>query len=541
MKTCGSTSFKQALAVFIAGVLWLAATVSGLDYPQLRQKPEERKETEKQKAMPQPSLLDKAVNEDEYIIGPGDVFAVHLYGLGDEPLQAPVLPEGVLAIPKVGVVQLGQISLREAKQRIRDAIRDRVRIPQVDVQLAQVRQFKISVTGAVELPGLVVVSATDRVSEALKLAGGLQRKASQRNIRLMKYTDTTNVDMAMFHATGAVDRNPYLNEGHVIFVPVVSDSFDKIEVYGAVNAPGVFEYRPGDRLSDLIALGFGLSVDADVDDGELVRFDALGERKSALHINLHHAIEEPSSPVNLELQPDDRLFVRALAGYRRKEQVRISGEVKYPGTYPIQPGCETLLQLIEKAGGVLSNASLSEAEMYREARFFQQEKTSFDKLLQLETDKLSDFELQYLKEISSERTGKVAIDFERLLTQGHRELDVGLVDGDLIRIPAKSFSVTVMGRVVNPGLVPYREDAFVDYYIQAAGGYGYRADRGDIRIIKANTGAVVKAGNRTRVAMGDRIMVPQKKGINFWAAVKDVGLFLANVATIYIVVDQAVN
>ena len=57
----------------------------------------------------------------------------------------------------------------------------RVRDRAIDVSLAQIRTFKVSVTGGVEQPGVVVVSAADRVTEAIALAGGLQAKASRRN------------------------------------------------------------------------------------------------------------------------------------------------------------------------------------------------------------------------------------------------------------------------------------------------------------------------------------------------------------------------
>ncbi len=541
MKTCASI-FSKGLVAALA-VIGFAANLAALDYPQLTPAipPDAEKEQATQSVETPLPLLDKAVDENLYIVGPGDVFVIQPYGSGAQPLTVQVLPEGVVAIPQVGVIVLGQITLKEAKARIREALAGRVRDKLLDVHLAAVRSFKVSVTGAVQRPGVVVVSGADRVSEAIQKAGGLQRKASRRNIRLYLDADTTVADLVRFNSTGAVTANPYLNEGHVVFVPVVSDTFDKIEVYGAVNAPGVFEYREGDRITDLIALGFGLASDADSNSAELIRFDSDGRRKSSIPVNLAHVVAAPGASEDLFLNADDRLFVRALAGYRSKEQVTLIGEVKYPGVYPIQPGCETLKQLIAKAGGILEKASLSESEMFRDPRFFGSESKASADLLQLSTDKLSEFELQYLKATSSERTGKVAVDFERLYTEAGDELDVPLVDGDMVRIPAKSFSVTVMGRVVNPGLVPYRDSATIDYYIKAAGGYGYKADRGDIRLIKANTGAVIKSHGDTRVAMGDRIMVPQKKGIDLWQTIKDAGFFLANIATIYIVVDQAVN
>ena len=99
----------------------------------------------------------------------------------------------------------------------------------------------------------------------------------------------------------------------------------------------------------------------------------------------------------------------------------------------------------------------------------------------------------------------------------------------------------MLGRVVNPGQVPFKENQSIDYYIFLAGGYGYKADKKNIRIVKANTGSLVKPEKKSPLQMGDRIMVPQTRGTNWWGLIKDAGLFLANVATIYVVVDQALK
>ncbi|TFH55299.1 MAG: hypothetical protein E4G91_10925, partial [Candidatus Zixiibacteriota bacterium] len=495
--------------IIVALILMGQSTAKGLDYPLLKPKPEtltqptERKEPERT-VVPTGNLLDRAVDPRMYIVGPGDVFVIKLYGVSALPISVEVLPEGVVSLPDVGEVAVGQVTLAEAKQRITDALQTRYRDRAIGVALAKVRSFKISVTGAVEKPGIVAVSAADRVSEAVALAGGLQEKGSQRNIQLSNIDrDTLVADLAYFDATGVVNANPYLHEGQVIFVPVVSDSFNKIEIYGAVNAPGVFEFRPGDRISDLLALGFGPSADADLDSAELVRFTDNTIGKASMPVDLRAVLADKMSEANITLAPDDRLFVRALSNYRRKEQVTLIGEVKYPGVYPIMDGMLTLKQLIERAGGLLPQASLTEAEMIRKSMYGATEvKTSFDQLLMMSTDKLTDFELQYLKETSSRKPGKVAVDFELLFGRKLDEHDVPLMDGDIVTVPSKSFAVTVLGRVVNPGLVPYKDNATVDHYIKLAGGYGYKANKRDIRLIKANTGALIRADRNTEVAMG---------------------------------------
>ena len=236
-----------------------------------------------------------------------------------------------------------------------DALLTRYRDRAIGVALAKVRSFKISVTGAVEKPGIVAVSAADRVSEAVALAGGMQKKGSQRNIQLSNIDrDTLVADLAYFDATGVVTANPYLHEGQVIFVLVVSDSFNKIEIYGAVNAPGAFEFKPGDCVSDLLALGFGPSADADLDGAELVRFSDVLAARPLFSSTSEQCLPIEASKANIPLALDDRIFVRALANYRHKEQVTLIGEVKYPGVYPIMEGMKTLKQLIERAGGLFA-------------------------------------------------------------------------------------------------------------------------------------------------------------------------------------------
>lgn len=542
-----TTLSKHGVAmIMVALILVSQAAVRALDYPQLRPQPVqpvqmvEKKEPERKDVLPG-NLLDRAVDPKSYIVGPGDVFVISLYGSSVLPVSVEVLPEGVVSLPDVGEVAVGQATLVEAKRRITDAFQARYRDRTIGVALAKVRSFKISVTGAVEKPGIVAVSAADRVSEAVALAGGLQRRGSQRNIRLANIDhDTLVADLAYFSATGVVNANPYLHEGQVIFVPVVSDSFNTIEIYGAVNAPGVFEFKPGDRISDLVALGFGTAIDADLEGAELVRFSDNFGTKVSLPIDLRAVLDDGGSKANITLLSDDRLFVRSQSNYRRKEQVTLIGEVKYPGVYPIMEGMRTLRQLIERAGGFLPQASLTEAEMTRQSMSGAMEvKTSFDQLLMMSTDKLSDFELQYLKETSSRKPGKVAVDFDLLFGRKLEEYDISLMNGDIVTIPSKSFAVTVLGRVVNPGLVPYKHSATVEHYIRLAGGYGYKASKRDIRLIKANTGALMRADGNTEVAMGDKIMVPQKKGIDMWQLFKDASFFIANLATIYLVIDQA--
>ena len=114
MKISADTFCKRSLIGLLLALIVFTGSTSGLDYPQLKQDAKGAKEEGSVKIPTTPRLLDKAINDSLYIVGPGDVFLIQLYGMVEQPLLVEVLPEGVVSIPQVGVVRLGQITLVDA-------------------------------------------------------------------------------------------------------------------------------------------------------------------------------------------------------------------------------------------------------------------------------------------------------------------------------------------------------------------------------------------------------------------------------------------
>jgi protein involved in polysaccharide export with SLBB domain len=68
---------------------------------------------------------------------------------------------------------------------------------------------------------------------------------------------------------------------------------------------------------------------------------------------------------NYELAPMDQVFVRKNIDFNEQQNVAITGEVLYPGTYPILTKDETILQLIERSGGLTPYAHINSARLFR--------------------------------------------------------------------------------------------------------------------------------------------------------------------------------
>ena len=76
-------------------------------------------------------------------------------------------------------------------------------------------------------------------------------------------------------------------------------------------------------------------------------------------------LELDSVTENVKLKPYDQVFVRKNPTFHLQENVKIEGEVKYPGTYSKLNNDERLSSFIERAGGLKENSNVDGAVLYR--------------------------------------------------------------------------------------------------------------------------------------------------------------------------------
>lgn len=130
---------------------------------------------------------------------------------------------------------------------------------------------------------------------------------------------------------------------------------------------------------------------------------------------------------------------------------------------------------------------------------------------------MTDDEYDYFKAKSRMRQGKAVVDFNALFIMGDKSEDVILKRGDVIEVPEAKDYVILLGQVVDPGNISYQPGLTVDDYINLAGGFGWRAEEGDVRVIKANTGEWVNADDVDSLKPGDTIWIPENPpGPKFW-------------------------
>lgn len=540
----------------------------GLD--ELRQKSEKQLK----KALPQDiEPLEGKIDPDQYMIGPGDLLLIDIRGANSEEFEQRVTPEQKLLIASLGEIDLIDCTLSEARKKIIKFFLRRYRESQITVALVGLRKFRIYVTGAVNSPGPVIVNANTRVSDVITEAGGLKKvlnvkryiertqletpvreqvftkttnirrddeivdmPASERNIKLIRKNGTTlPVDLLLFMQGGDQASNPFLLDGDIVLVPNQQLSVGQVAIWGAVKAPGEFEYVPGDNLANLLVLGHGFSYEADQTNIDIVRFEADHQGTKVIHIDLGE--DAAVDPQQIQLLPDDRVYVRFLPRFHRKTQIEIRGEVKFGGDYHIIEGRTKLSEIIERAGGFTPRASLAEATLVRRAMEDIKD-PEFERLKQMNVEDMTEQERGYFKIKSREKIGLAAVDFVRLFQVGDKSLDILLMDRDQITIPSITKTINISGQVVRPGLISYIPGQTFSYYLKKVGGYSWNARKSRVRIIRGQTGEWLKPNKNTEILLGDTIFVPENPERDYWVLFKDYMQLAYQIATIFLVISQ---
>lgn len=479
-------------------------------------------------------LLEHPIDPNAYTVGPNDIMNITIWTEQTRQFQVMVTPDAKVLVPTVGEVDVRGMTLNQAADRVRKAVSKEYRVD-ASLSLARMRQFKVSVIGAVHQGGTVLATPATRVSEAIDLAGGALQRADRRNILLYRLTgqgkqEVLRVDLLPYFVRGDLSSNPQLRDGDVVRVNILDPS-NIVQVYGEVSANGEYTWQEGDSISTMLEAAFGLTVQADRDSIEVVSVNDRGEIVSKTY---HRMLPDGMVTNDRALQIGDRIFVRPKPKFRQLHQVVVEGEVQRPGVYPIMPGVTRLRTIIEAAGGFTDEASIIDAALIRrQAEDLDDEYFAYVNAIESENRTPDESEYFRTKLLENRKLGYMTIDFPALM-QGDESQNLLLINDDSLHVPELVNYIRVSGKVKNPGNFIYEPAFSYQDYIARAGGYGWKADKGETQVIKGRTGDRLPADDREEydIEPGDAIFVPEEKPGNFWQGFTTAMSIVANLAAI---------
>lgn len=370
-----------------------------------------------------------------------------------------------------------------------------------------------AVGGKVKAPGIYELKGEVSARELIDMAGGLEDIAYGGRIKVDRIADNNRETVFESNLEKIKLEDIKILPGDLLSLfPVVKDT-RTVRLAGAVLREDDYGVEEGMKVRDIITLAGGLRYYAYTEEAELSRLAITQEGPKTVisKLNLRKALEgDPEH--NIELKPNDYLFIKAVPEWDAYKEVNILGEVRFPGVYRIQKG-ERLSSVIERAGGFTEKAYLKGAVFTREkVRELQQRQLDeaigrFEEELYSESVRsveaaLSPEELKIQEQAAKQRNallnrmkaakakGRVSINLAAEDEFKGSSSDLALEPGDALFIPAVPAEVQVMGSVYNQNAFVYDSAMSVKSYIGKAGGLKKKADKEEIYLLKADGTAV---------------------------------------------------
>jgi protein involved in polysaccharide export with SLBB domain len=274
-------------------------------------------------------LASQAV-PDDYVVGPGDVIEVQLFGKETGTHTLTVGSDGMLAVPEIGAVSVAGLTFAELKREIQQRIAARNIGVTAYVSMGSLRGISVFVLGEVAQPGAVTVNALAPVTSALLAAGGVTPTGSLRNIELQRAgSQALRFDLYDLVMRGERSGDRRLKDGDLIFVPPRGPTAG---VVGAVQRPAIYEFRAIEQsdVGDLLRFAGGLLPDANLKAATLQRVQ--DSRRIVLNTDLSHP-----AALDMPLAAGDILVVPTLTP-EVSAKVTVRGHLRNTGVYAWRPG-----------------------------------------------------------------------------------------------------------------------------------------------------------------------------------------------------------
>ena len=165
-------------------------------------------------------------NIDEgYIIAPGDVLRLVVFGDNSMQIEAKVDLNGNISIPNFGIFFASGSSFGTLKNRLKvylgkyfSGILSSPQRTFLDVSLTQIRPVAITVLGEANTPGPHLVNGYASVLNALYASGGIKTSGSLRVIKVYRNNQLLKeIDLYNYITTGKLDSDIRLTNNDIIF------------------------------------------------------------------------------------------------------------------------------------------------------------------------------------------------------------------------------------------------------------------------------------------------------------------------------------
>ena len=423
----------------------------------------------------------------DYVLGPGDELKLDYYGSTSLSQSSYIDRSGYINLPKLRPISIGGLTLRSAKELIQKTISEELIGTKVMVLMGELRAINVYLLGEAFKPGTYTVGSLSSVTNILFSSGGVSKIGSLRNIQIKRQGKVVaTYDFYDFLLSGDTSGDIRVQDGDTIFIPLIEK---RVSIDGAVLRNGFFEIKDETIIRDILHFsGVKSQYSQSIEHSS---YDPITRQRTSVV----YGFEEAKSKSISDGDSINVLDNKAAS----INTIELRGEFNFPGVYSINKD-DKLLDIINRAGGLTPEA-YSEGAIFTRKSVAEIEKNSYLK----NADNLERSLINSVSEgvalegnaydaivglIEKLRTvdpvGRQVIDADPFILKSDPRLNISLQNGDVLIMPKRIDSITVVGEVLNPVTHIYNSELDVNDYISLSGGLSDGADNDRIFIISPN-------------------------------------------------------
>jgi len=374
---------------------------------------------------------------------------------------------------------------------------------------------RISIQGAVQIPGYYASSKGLTIQGLLELAGGLREDADPLTLSVARKDSSER--WTYRSVMGEWDQAVVL-EGDSITVGFAKNNRQSFEinVRGEVNRPCRLPFGEGLTLAHAINLAGGFTEFADFATVEIgtPNWSTGGVTLEIFDFSTPNAWERAFT---LPLKEQSVVSVKRRRNYRLPRVVTLHGEVEQEGAYALKQPGETLSSLIARAGGLTSYANEHGVYIVRTLTTGNTDNLKLEK--ERNVNELSQFTSRE-REQSAQKEQRDTISIDYRFIRSFKSRPFKLMDQDEIHIMENTNTIEISGAVYNAGIVSFLPNKSFGYYLSIGGGSTAEGITSNSYVIYPNgisrrsrsvLGVVIY---RPKIVSGCKIVVPEKNTLS---------------------------
>ncbi|MBL52205.1 MAG: hypothetical protein CMG57_09650 [Candidatus Marinimicrobia bacterium] len=319
----------------------------------------------------------------------------------------------------------------------------------------------VKITGnSVARPGVYQLTPGMKLLDLINASEGLLSDAYTNTIHIKRINQDLTSQLLTINSLETIENDSknnidlkYMDEVYIYNYNQLNNVFNEIKIIGEVKNPGLYKFHQNITVGDIVIASGGLSenifnvkisITRSLSDNFKPKIFYFPKSKNE-YIDFSN-INNPNSDINnFVLYPNDIISIYPSPKNNIADLVNISGAVYHPGSYPIIKSNEKVSDILNRAGGLLSDA-------YPFASVF------------------------------IRNNEKVKISFDEIIKNPKSKDNFMVLPGDKIIINKRTNTVKVLGEVNAPGVYMFYKGKSLNDYISIAGGYSVDAELKEVWI-----------------------------------------------------------